>query len=188
MLRLNPDNPHSIPEPATRVRLPTPGIPRSAKGTLFVNDTIMKRFVFALVVLLLQGCLTFQRSWTLGVCRPETPGAYGCEIRVPRSRIGVSLIAEIKPADTVGGKIIGLKFRIQNKDSRTIEIQGLDKGNVYLNAGESFEVTSKPGAGNGWTICSLPTGKGAIRLRLEVVGELPPETSIRILGHSSDAL
>src|SRR5206468_547965 len=101
----------------------------------------MRKYVFVLVVTLFQGCLIYSRTWDLGLCRELPTSSCVCEVKVPRSRVGVELTAEIRPK--LGESIAvntPLTLRIENKESNTIQIQGLRQGDVYLKPGESFEV------------------------------------------------
>ena len=153
----------------------------------------MNKLIVLLIPLaiLAQGCVTWERTWNLGVCQESVTGSYGCTVKVPKSLAGAELIAEISSAtDTNSPLNVDLRLRLQNKDSRIIEIQGLPGGNVFLKPGDSFEVQTGPSNGGqryrdaGF----FNTSDGAIKLGIDVVGGKPKEGKIRIMAHSSDAI
>src|SRR5262245_60505681 len=85
---------------------------------------------------LTQGCLTWERTWKLGVCHESKDGSYSCFIKVPKTTAGVQLIAEIWPPEE--GQMVpdaDPKVTVQNKESKTTAIQGLELDIVYLNPG-----------------------------------------------------
>ncbi|HXT10680.1 MAG TPA: hypothetical protein VN873_03890 [Candidatus Angelobacter sp.] len=148
-----------------------------------------KLLLFIPLVILLQGCVTSERTWNLGACQEFGTGSYGCTVTVPKSVAGAELIADISSTtDSKTPQNIDLKLRLQNKESRTIGIQGLPGGNVYLKPGESLEVLTKPGADGQRYACFLDTSDGPIKLGIDVLGGKRKEETIRIVAHSSDAL
>ena len=112
-------------------------------------------------------------------------------MKVPKSLAGAELIADISSAaDTNTPLSVDLRLRLQNKDSRSIEISGLPEGIVFLKPGDSLEVQTRPGNGGQKYrhACFLDTQNGAIKLGIDVVGGKPKKGAIRIMAHSSDAL
>jgi hypothetical protein len=113
-------------------------------------------------------------------------------VKVPKCLAGAELIAEISSAtDTNTPLNVDLSLRLQNKDSRPIEISGLPSGGiVFLKPGDSLEVQTRPGNGGQKYrhACFLDTKDGAIKLGIDVVGGKPKEDKIRIMAHSSDAI
>ncbi|MGA2802016.1 MAG: hypothetical protein ABSE97_06580 [Verrucomicrobiota bacterium] len=153
----------------------------------------MNKLIVLLIPLamLAQGCVTWERTWNLGVCQESVTGSYGCTVKVPKTLAGVDLIAEISSAaDTNTLLNVDLRLRLQNKDSRSIEIQGLPGGSVFLKPGDSLEVQTGPSNGGQRDrhACFLNTNDGAIKLGIDVLGGKPKEGTIRIMAHSSDAI
>jgi hypothetical protein len=145
----------------------------------------MNKLLLLPLIIMIQGCVTWQRTWNLGVCEESATGSYGCIVKVPKSAAAAHLSAEIKPLK-ITVPSTDLKVKLRNNESHTIEIQGLDTGAAYLKPDEDFVVLSKRDAG-GWAICSFDTSEGAIRLGVEILGGKPAGTAIRIVAHSSDA-
>jgi hypothetical protein len=112
-------------------------------------------------------------------------------VTVPKSVAGAELIADISSTtDSKTPENIDLELRLQNKETRSIEISGLPGGIVFLKPGESLEVQTRPGnAGQEYRhACFLNTNDGPIKLGIDVLGGKPKEGTIRIVAHSSDAL
>jgi hypothetical protein len=147
----------------------------------------MNKLLLLPLIIMIQGCVTWQRTWNLGVCEESATGAYGCLVKVPKSAAAVHLSAKIEPLNNA--QVVpstDLKVKLRNNESHTIEIEGLDAGAAYLKPGEDFVVLAKRDAG-GWAICSFDTSEGAIRFGVEILGGKPAGTTICIRAHSSDA-
>jgi hypothetical protein len=144
---------------------------------------------------LMTGCgtvfaLLVERNWDLGVCRESESGSCGCAVKVPKCLAGVGLFAKVEPESIAAGHPFetgNLRFRMQNQESHMVVIQGLETEFVILQPGESTILKARSGGDKLGYICSLDTSEAPLRFTIEVLGR-PEGATIRILGHSSDAL
>src|ERR1019366_4213923 len=140
------------------------------------------------LILLLQGGVTSERTWYLGLCKESGMGSYGCTVKLPRSPVGVQLTARVEPIgkpQSVPGA--DLKLRLRNNASHMIQMQGLDTGDANLKAGEEVEIVATRGAGGGF-VGSFDTSKGYIPLRLDIFGASAAGNRIPFVANKSAAL
>lgn len=152
---------------------------------LWGNFHNMKKMVPFLLLLFLQGCLTWSWQRDLGTCQEISPGLYGCVIKVPKSSAVVNVVADISFKNEKHSPIKSLRVRIQNEESHEIQIQGMSP-NIFLKAGESYEFTVKAGQdanGAGAYICAF---NAPVRVRLDISGENLDDAIIKISGMAGD--
>jgi hypothetical protein len=163
----------------------------------------MKRFHAVLLITffltLVQGCV-WCRHWNLGACQELPNGIYGHTVKAPRFSAGVNVYLAVdtgpkhfpyNPNPNPPQFGASVKVRIQNKESHTIEIQGLNTGNVYLKPEESFEldITHNPtNEINEVPVCSLDTHSGAIKIEVDVLNGRPKGATVIIRGESCDGI
>jgi hypothetical protein len=145
----------------------------------------MKKAIPILFLILLQGCMTWSRQWNLGICRESSAGVHSCAIKVPKSSEVVSVGARIVYPTEKHATIKSLRIRIENEEPHIIQIQGISPS-VLLKPKEAHEFTVQAGPAfntvDGAYICAFPTGKGSIRVKLDILNENLTNTIIKIIG------
>lgn len=145
----------------------------------------MKKAIPILLLMLLQGCMTWSRHWDLGVCRESSIGIYSCAVRIPKCSAVVHLIVKIHHENTQKVGAESMTIRIQNKESHAIEIQGIAPF-VHLKPDASYELITPRLEINDIDICSFDTHSGSIKVIVDVLSGKPAEATISIAAGASD--
>jgi hypothetical protein len=151
----------------------------------------MKKILPIFLLILVQGCAimygAWWRHWDLGVCQESPAGVYGRTVKVPKCSAAVRMFAVIHRDNIPISKTASMRIRIQNKESHTITIEGLETRYVYLKPDESFELDITPNyESNLGYICCFDTRNGSIKVAIDILSGRPEGATISIVGEASD--
>jgi len=128
----------------------------------------------------------WSRQWDLGTCPKISTGVYSCVLKVPKSSAVVNVGADIIHKTDNYIPVKSLRIRIENEESHEIQIQGISPF-VILKPGESHEFTVMVGPAtkgvDGAYICAFNT---AVRVKIDIFGEILDDATIKIDGLGGD--